>query len=145
MEGFDTLDLLEKILSQLSATVICVTELEANNLGVFLCELFSMIVSWYDSSSTRFDKSWTNKNVTHGHFKKKIQKLHDSFANILSECLKENCPYMYVVFEREAHNLNHFHIFTFSCFNYVKEYHSHCLLMPQRNYSKSNVRMQTQL
>ena len=99
MEGFDTLDLLEKILSQLSATVICVTELEANNLGVFLCELFGMIVSWYDSSSTRFDKSWTNKNVTHGHFKKKIEKLHDGFANILSECLEENCPYMYVVFE----------------------------------------------
>ena len=42
-------------------------------------------------------------------------------------------------------NLNHFHIFTFSFSTTSKEYRSHRLPMPQRNLSKSNVRMQTQL
>eukprot|EP00939_MAST-03C_sp_MAST-3C-sp1_P001797 g1797.t1 len=108
---FSTLHFFSKTISQLPSTILCVTEIEAKNLGVFLCDVLELLHSWY-VSKTRYDEQCKTKvgfrmkfeaiasdtsdsQATYGQYSKVFRKWHDRLAKLLSSCLAST-EYMHI-------------------------------------------------
>eukprot|EP00501_MAST-03F_sp_TOSAG23-6_P000517 GSMAST32.ASY1.ANO1.531.1 assembled CDS len=106
--SFSTTKCLEICFNALPATVLCLSECEAGNLGIFLKEIFQLIKSWRSStklfglgaqSKVGFlvepSNSKNKTKLTYVQFKKLSQKWYDRVAQVMMQCL-DSSDYMQI-------------------------------------------------
>ena len=93
--GFHTLHYLDHLISAIAATLFCVTEDEAGNLGILLLETWKMLSSWrYDETKyndevvSKYGSMFDGTNVTFSEYRKIYNKWHLTVGTSVIGCLQ---------------------------------------------------------